>query len=360
VTTSNPATLVVKPAPMTVHQAVAAVMAELPAIGKGNKSPEGYQYRGIEAITKHLQPLLAKHGVVIVPNAEVLDTVPSPAMKDGWQDVAMRVIWHIYGPDGTHFDAVTHGIGRDRSDKGSNKAQTQAYKYLLLHLFCIADAKDEVDSHAYESGRAPEVAKMSAAAAKSRLLEMTGGDKEAAVMAWKKAGLTDRKQVTEAELAAAVEELRQLAWTWAPHGPDGDGDSSGLGGTEPTQPADAGGVELDTPPGPAPGPTVRDVAIKAGHVFRDAYDNAPNRTKTRTLERLRHALIYACTGGEHTSLTDLDTGQLTEVSLRLEDINAGRLAYRHEQTPIGGVTFTDAQGHETTVLWSNIESGDTA
>lgn len=348
--TANAGTLIVKPPPMTVHAAVAAVMAELPAIGKGNKSPEGYTYRGIEAITKHLQPLLAKHGVVIVPKAKVLDTVPSPAMKDGWQDVTMRVQWRIYGPDGSYFEAVTHGIGRDRSDKGSNKAQTQAYKYLLLHLFCIADAKDDPDSHKYESGRAPEVVKMPAAAAKSRLLELTGGDKEAAHMAWNKAGLADRRQVTEAEVEAAVSELRQLAWTWAPHG-----DGPGPGGKEPEKPASAGGVELDKPPGPAPGPTVRDVAMKAGHVFRDAYDAAAPRTKTRTVDRLRHALVYACTNGEHASLNDLDTGQLLEVANRLEDINAGELAYKHDQTPTGGVTFTYAAGYDVTVLWTDIE-----
>jgi hypothetical protein len=140
----------------TVHEALAAVMASLPGIGKGAKSPEGYSYRGIEAITKHLQPLLAQHGVLIVPKAEVLATVPSPAMKDGWQDIVMRVEWTIYGPDGTHIEAVTNGIGRDRSDKGSNKAQTQAFKYLLLHLFCIADAKDDADGHTYEDQRRPE------------------------------------------------------------------------------------------------------------------------------------------------------------------------------------------------------------
>ena len=45
----------------TVQVALSAVIAELPAIGKGDKSPQGYSFRGIEAITKQLQPLLAKH-----------------------------------------------------------------------------------------------------------------------------------------------------------------------------------------------------------------------------------------------------------------------------------------------------------
>jgi hypothetical protein len=131
----------------TVHQAIAKVMADLPAISKADRSPEGYQYRGIEAITKHLQPLLARHGVVIVPQATVLQVVPSPAMKDGWQDVHMTVTWLVYGPDGSSLQATTHGIGRDRADKGSNKAHTQALKYLLLSLFMVADKDDDAERY---------------------------------------------------------------------------------------------------------------------------------------------------------------------------------------------------------------------
>jgi phytoene dehydrogenase-like protein len=141
----------------SVVKALAKVIADLPAIGKGDKSPQGYSFRGIEAITKHLQPLLARHGVVIVPNATVTSVVPSPAMKDSWQDVYVTVQWTIYGPDGSSITACTTGIGRDNADKGVNKAQTQAFKYLLLHMLCIADAKDDADqadySHGYDSRR---------------------------------------------------------------------------------------------------------------------------------------------------------------------------------------------------------------
>jgi hypothetical protein len=140
----------------TVQEALAAVMAELPSIGKDDRSPEGYQYRGIEAVTRHAQPLFAKHGVVIAPHGEITDVRPSPAMKEGWQDVYMRVTWTITGPDGSTLTAQTNGIGRDKSDKGANKAQTQAFKYLLLQLLCIADGKDDPDALTYEHDRSPE------------------------------------------------------------------------------------------------------------------------------------------------------------------------------------------------------------
>jgi hypothetical protein len=132
---------------MTVQQTIAAIMAELPSIGKADRSPEGYQYRGIEAITSRLQPLMAKHGLVIVPRATITSIVPSLAMREGWQDIHMQVEWSIVAADGSTMTATTCGVGRDRADKGANKAHTQALKYLLLSLFMVADRADDSEAH---------------------------------------------------------------------------------------------------------------------------------------------------------------------------------------------------------------------
>lgn len=169
---------------LPVQGAVAAVMAELPNIGKGDKSPEGYAYRGIEAVTKHAQPLFAKYGVVIAPRARITDVRPSPAMKDGWTDTYMEVAWTITGPDGSSIEAQTTGIGRDRSDKGANKAQTQAYKYLLLHLLCIADGKDDTDGQTYEHDRQETAPLDPVKVMKLHVLELAKGDKAIAADAW--------------------------------------------------------------------------------------------------------------------------------------------------------------------------------
>lgn len=143
-----------------VYVALNRVMAELPAIGKGGKAAEaqgGYAYRGIEQITSALQPLLAKHGVMVVPKARVVSNVKSPGMKtDNWTDVTLEVLWTIVGPDGSTIEAQTVGIGRDNADKGANKAMSQATKYLYLELFCISDKKDETDAQDYSQHVADE------------------------------------------------------------------------------------------------------------------------------------------------------------------------------------------------------------
>lgn len=197
----------------TVVEALAAVMGELRGIGKDDKSPEGYAYRGIEAVTRQLQPLFAKHGIVIAPNAEVLATVPSPAMKEGWQDVIMRVEWTIFGPDGSSLKATTNGVGRDRSDKGANKAQTQAFKYLLLHLLCISDAKDDSDGQTYEDGRRADTEAASAqqVADFHAALNQLGADQKAALKAWftrNKIGPVEK--ATAEQASKAIVKAREL------------------------------------------------------------------------------------------------------------------------------------------------------
>jgi len=60
-----------------VVEAVSRVMSELPAIGRDRRAAQehgGYAYRGIDQITSHVSPLLAKHGVVLVPQVEAIET----------------------------------------------------------------------------------------------------------------------------------------------------------------------------------------------------------------------------------------------------------------------------------------------
>lgn len=143
--------------PVSVHEAIAIVMRRLPAIGKEGTAPSnmgGYKFRGIEQITTVLQPILASVGLVIVPQAQSIVIDPAPGQKEAWQDVLVKFDWLLVGPDGSALEASTYGIGRDHTDKGANKAQSQAFKYLLMHLFCISDAKDDSDGADYSHAAA--------------------------------------------------------------------------------------------------------------------------------------------------------------------------------------------------------------
>lgn len=144
---------------MSVQQAITEVMRRLPAIGKDERAPGsmgGYAYRGIEQMTRVIQPIMAEVGLVIVPSARLVSLLPSPGQKEAWQDAVLEVDWTIVGPDGSTLQARTVGIGRDHTDKQSTKAQTQAFKYLLMELFCVSDADDDADGHDYSNAERDE------------------------------------------------------------------------------------------------------------------------------------------------------------------------------------------------------------
>ncbi len=139
-----------------VVAALSKIMEELPGIGKDQRASQqqgGYAYRGIEQITKALQPLLAKHGVVIVPREVEWRPVRELVVNNKpWTDEGVLVTYRIYGPGGIedHIDVCVPGIGRDNSDKGTNKALTQAFKYALIQTFCISDPNDDADGTTHQ------------------------------------------------------------------------------------------------------------------------------------------------------------------------------------------------------------------
>lgn len=139
--------------PANVIEALARVMSELPSIGKDDKASAqqgGYSYRGIEAITGSAQRLLGKYQVVFVPKVVERKTVELTVNQKPWTEEQLTVVYTVYGPGGLE-DRIEVGplvaLGRDNSDKGTNKAMTQAFKYALLQVLCIGDRSSDGDGH---------------------------------------------------------------------------------------------------------------------------------------------------------------------------------------------------------------------
>jgi hypothetical protein len=151
-----------RPAPTNVVAAIARVMEDLPPIGKDMTVSTGkgsYKARGIEAITAACQKLMGKYGVVMIPRTIKRDVAEITVNGNAWTEDYVEVEYDVYGPGGIEDHIVlgpVPGLGRDSSDKGSNKAMTGAYKVALLQAFCVADSKDDPDAERHESegGRA--------------------------------------------------------------------------------------------------------------------------------------------------------------------------------------------------------------
>lgn len=147
---------------MKVYEKIAAVTAEMSKIGisKDRKNQQqGYNFRGIDDVYAALSPLLAKHGLCVLPR--VVDrTVSEQQSKNGGVlfYTALRVEFDfVAAEDASKHTVCTIGEAMDSGDKSSNKAMSAAYKYACFQAFCIpTEGDNDADAHTHEVvARAP-------------------------------------------------------------------------------------------------------------------------------------------------------------------------------------------------------------
>lgn len=128
-----------QPQPTGIYQAMAAILAEIPSIGKDNRNKDqGFQYRGIDDVYNALHPLLARHKVFMAPTVLSRTSEDRTTAKGGvMQCVTLSVEYRFFHADGSFVSCTVMGEGRDISDKATNKAMASAHKYALLQTFCI-------------------------------------------------------------------------------------------------------------------------------------------------------------------------------------------------------------------------------
>lgn len=122
-----------------IFSAITAIMAEVGHIGKSRKNAQqGYNFRGVDDVYAGLQLVMAKHGVICVP--EVLEDRTEDRTTAKGSALIYRVLkirYTFYADDGSSVTAVVIGEGMDSGDKASNKAMSVAHKYALLQVFMI-------------------------------------------------------------------------------------------------------------------------------------------------------------------------------------------------------------------------------
>jgi hypothetical protein len=139
-----------------VYAAIAAVMGDLAKTGISKDQTntfDKYKFRGIDDVYNTLAPLLARHGLLILPR--VLERHSEErASKDGkamfYITVAVEFDF-VASADGSVHTIRAYGEAMDRGDKGTNKAMTAAYKYACFEAFCIpTEGSDDADAETHE------------------------------------------------------------------------------------------------------------------------------------------------------------------------------------------------------------------
>ena len=142
---------------MKVYQAINKVQAELSVKGitksRTNQQGATYKFRGIDDIFNTISPMLAEHGLCILPRVlsrECVERITSKGSAIFYVTVEVEFDF-VCAEDGSKHTVKTFGEAMDMSDKATNKAMSAAYKYAALQAFAIpTEGDNDADAHTPE------------------------------------------------------------------------------------------------------------------------------------------------------------------------------------------------------------------
>jgi hypothetical protein len=148
-----------------VYRAIAGVIDDLAKVGISKtrrNQQQNYAFRGIDDVLNALSPLLAKHGLVIVPRVTDRVVTERQTSKGGvlFYVVVAAEFDFIAAEDGSVHTARMYGEAMDSADKATNKAMSAAYKYAAFQVFCIPTDVEDADAVTHDV--APRAAKPAA------------------------------------------------------------------------------------------------------------------------------------------------------------------------------------------------------
>lgn len=143
---------------MEIIKQLSAVMADVGAVRKTEKnSAQGFNFRGIDAVTNAVFPAMVKHGVVVVPTvvASSYDTVTVGRNATQMGHARVTVEYQFFAGDGSTISATVCAESMDSGDKATAKAMSVAFRTALLQALCLPTDEIDPDHDVYERSSAP-------------------------------------------------------------------------------------------------------------------------------------------------------------------------------------------------------------
>lgn len=149
---------------MSVYKAISLVAKEMAeqGISKDRENrQQGFNFRGIDQVYNALAPMLAKHGLVILPRITERTVTERTTAKGGvlFYVVVKAEFDFVATEDGSKHTVITYGEAMDSGDKATNKAMSIAYKYAAFQAFCIPTEQTAIDADAevhHVAARSPD------------------------------------------------------------------------------------------------------------------------------------------------------------------------------------------------------------
>ncbi len=141
-----------------IHEAIAAVMAEVGYVKKEQSGNLKYTYAGEAGLIEALRPAMVRHGIYCHV-LQVTDVQRERYKTSGGTEMVLTrlvaTVRYSHAPSATWVEAQAVGEGADPGDKSASKALTGAYKYTLRETFCI-ETGDDPDREASEERNGSE------------------------------------------------------------------------------------------------------------------------------------------------------------------------------------------------------------
>lgn len=129
-------------AQLHVYQAIRQIVRAFAKSGipkRHTNAGDGYQYRSIEDVMRHLSPLLAKSGLCVLPRAlEQTRLEVRPSVGPSLWSVSLKIAFDLVSAHDASIHTVeAYSEAFDEGDKATAKAMSSAYKIAMLQTFCI-------------------------------------------------------------------------------------------------------------------------------------------------------------------------------------------------------------------------------
>jgi hypothetical protein len=194
-----------------VYKAINKIQAALSkqGISKSHRNSQGagYNFRGIDDVYNAVSPLLAEHGLCILPRMLTRQCEERQSKAGGalFYVTVEAEFDLVCTEDGSKHTIRTFGEAMDSGDKGTNKAMSAAYKYAAFQAFAIpTEGDNDADASTHEVAAKPRQSApldTSPKARAGRIIDgVTKGDAENAAAA----------------MAAWDDELRNSVWDLLP------------------------------------------------------------------------------------------------------------------------------------------------
>lgn len=164
-------------------------------IGKDRTNQQqGYKFRGIDDVYNALSPIMAEHGLLVIPSYShrVAEERRTKNGEPIWNVTVVGSFTVVSVKDGSSLDVGPFiGEAQDMADKATNKAMSAALKYCLFQTLLIPTKGDnDADAGGEAASSKPEFITSEQVAEVEALIEKSGVKAELFCKHFKLDGLT--------------------------------------------------------------------------------------------------------------------------------------------------------------------------